>query len=136
MNFELNEQQIAIRYALDAICKGFGDEYWLARDGDGAFPEDFVRAIGAIKSTPIFLAVFDASIERSFAEGKQSSLFPLFLVSAAGTRAIISKGRNTQLSETSDVVQCPTVRVYRRELTHGTVRNSDGTSAGNWAFIC
>lgn len=47
MNFELNEQQIAIRNALDAICKGFGDEYWLARDGDGAFPEDFVRAIVA-----------------------------------------------------------------------------------------
>lgn len=47
MNFEMSEQQIAIRDAIAAICRDFDDEYWLARDTDGAFPEEFVRAIVA-----------------------------------------------------------------------------------------
>ena len=45
MDFQLNEQQQAIRAAIEKICAQFDDEYWLARDTDGAFPEEFVKAI-------------------------------------------------------------------------------------------
>ena len=45
MNFELNEQQLAIRDAVERVAGRFGDAYWLARDSDGEFPEEFVSAI-------------------------------------------------------------------------------------------
>mgnify|MGYP006152750167 CR=1 FL=1 len=45
MNYELDEQQLAIRTAVEKICAQFGDDYWLARDADGHFPEEFVKAI-------------------------------------------------------------------------------------------
>ena len=45
MNFQLNEQQQAIRAAIEKICAQFDDDYWLARDTDGGFPEEFVKAI-------------------------------------------------------------------------------------------
>ena len=47
MNFNLNENQIAIRDAVEKVCDRFGDDYWLARDTDGQFPEEFVAAITA-----------------------------------------------------------------------------------------
>ena len=45
MDFQLNEQQQAIRAAIEKICAQFDDDYWLARDTDGEFPEEFVKAI-------------------------------------------------------------------------------------------
>ncbi len=45
MNFEFSEDQIEIRDAIAKICAKYGDEYWLARDDDGVFPEDFVADI-------------------------------------------------------------------------------------------
>ena len=45
MNFELNEQQLAVKDAVARICAQFDENYWLERDTDGAFPEEFVRAI-------------------------------------------------------------------------------------------
>lgn len=45
MDFELSEAQISIRDAIEKICNRFGDDYWLARDSDGLFPEAFVHAI-------------------------------------------------------------------------------------------
>ena len=45
MNFEFTEQQEAIREAISRICSQFGDDYWLARDQDGQFPDEFVTAI-------------------------------------------------------------------------------------------
>lgn len=36
-----------MRNAVAKICAHFGDEYWLARDRNGEFPEDFRRAIAA-----------------------------------------------------------------------------------------
>ncbi len=45
MNFEFSEQQEAIREAIGKICAQFGDDYWLARDQDGHFPDEFVKAI-------------------------------------------------------------------------------------------
>ena len=41
MDFTLTDDQIAIRTAVEEICAGFGDEYWLKKDKEGGFPEDF-----------------------------------------------------------------------------------------------
>ena len=45
MNFELTDEQKSIQAAIQKICQQFDDAYWLARDTDGTFPEDFVKAI-------------------------------------------------------------------------------------------
>jgi len=45
MNFDLTETQAQIRDLVGRICADFDDSYWLARDRDAAFPEDFYRAI-------------------------------------------------------------------------------------------
>ncbi len=45
MDFEFNEQQLAVKDAVGRICSQFDESYWLDRDSDGAFPEEFVRAI-------------------------------------------------------------------------------------------
>ena len=47
MNFNLHGDQLAIRDAVEKVCDRFGDDYWLARDTDGQFPEEFVAAITA-----------------------------------------------------------------------------------------
>jgi acyl-CoA dehydrogenase len=44
MDFALSAEQEAIRDAVGRICARFGDDYWLAKDRDGGFPEDFHRA--------------------------------------------------------------------------------------------
>jgi acyl-CoA dehydrogenase len=45
MNFDLSEEQRAIQQAVDAACADFDDEYWLRKDREGGFPEDFYRAM-------------------------------------------------------------------------------------------
>ena len=45
MNFELSEDQIAIREAISRICADFDADYWLQRDRIGGFPLDFHKAI-------------------------------------------------------------------------------------------
>jgi acyl-CoA dehydrogenase len=45
MDFSLNEAQQEIRAAILKICARFGDDYWLAKDRDGGFPDEFHRAI-------------------------------------------------------------------------------------------
>jgi acyl-CoA dehydrogenase len=44
MDFSLSADQQAIRDAVAKICARFGDDYWLVRDRDGGFPDDFHRA--------------------------------------------------------------------------------------------
>jgi acyl-CoA dehydrogenase len=44
MDFALSAEQEAIRAAVEKICTRFGDDYWLAKDREGGFPEDFHRA--------------------------------------------------------------------------------------------
>jgi len=44
MDFRLSDDQEAIREAIAAICRRFGDDYWLRRDREGGFPEDFYAA--------------------------------------------------------------------------------------------
>jgi acyl-CoA dehydrogenase len=34
-----------VRAAIEKICARFGDDYWLKRDSDGNFPEEFYRAL-------------------------------------------------------------------------------------------
>ena len=38
MDFELSQEQEAIREAVAAVCARFDDNYWLTRDRDGGFP--------------------------------------------------------------------------------------------------
>jgi acyl-CoA dehydrogenase len=45
MNFGFSEDQQAIRDAVEKTCAKYDDAYWLARDRDGGFPDDFVADI-------------------------------------------------------------------------------------------
>lgn len=45
MDFALTPDQESVRDAVQKICAGFDDDYWLAHDESGEFPEDFYRAI-------------------------------------------------------------------------------------------
>src|SRR5689334_23716440 len=45
MSFALTAEQIEIRDAVARLCERFGDEYWLQKDSDGAFPHEFHRAM-------------------------------------------------------------------------------------------
>jgi acyl-CoA dehydrogenase len=43
MDFRLTEAQESVRDAVAAICMGYGDDYWLKRDREGGFPDDFYQ---------------------------------------------------------------------------------------------
>ena len=45
MNFDLTDDQRAIQEAVADICAPFDDDYWLKKDREGGFPEDFYRAM-------------------------------------------------------------------------------------------
>lgn len=45
MDFTTTPDQDEIRRAVEGLCADFDEAYWLARDRDGVFPEDFVAAI-------------------------------------------------------------------------------------------
>ena len=45
MDLSLTPAQQEIREAILKICARFGDDYWLARDTDGAFPHEFHQAL-------------------------------------------------------------------------------------------
>lgn len=45
MDFDLSPDQQEIRDSVARVCADFGDDYWLARDEDGAFPAEFHRAL-------------------------------------------------------------------------------------------
>jgi acyl-CoA dehydrogenase len=40
----LSPHEAEIRDAVARLCAPFDDAYWLAKDRDGGFPEDFYRA--------------------------------------------------------------------------------------------
>ena len=44
MDFSLSAEQEAIRDSVQKLCARYGDDYWLAKDRDGGFPDDFHRA--------------------------------------------------------------------------------------------
>jgi acyl-CoA dehydrogenase len=43
MDFRLTEEQSEVKEAVAAICRKYGDDYWLAGDKKGGFPDDFYR---------------------------------------------------------------------------------------------
>lgn len=45
MNFEITEQERAIKEAVLKSCSPFTEDYWLARDADGEFPDEFYNAM-------------------------------------------------------------------------------------------
>ena len=45
MNFSLTDDQRAIDEGIRRVTARFGDEFWLARDRDGAFPHEYRRAV-------------------------------------------------------------------------------------------
>ena len=45
IDFAPTELQQSVRAAIEKICGRFGDDYWLKRDSDGNFPEEFYRAL-------------------------------------------------------------------------------------------
>ena len=45
MNFDLTDDQRAIQDAVGTICADFDDDYWLRKDREGGFPEDFYGAM-------------------------------------------------------------------------------------------
>lgn len=45
MNFDTTDDQQAIRSAVQEACAPFDDEYWLKKDREGGFPEDFYAAM-------------------------------------------------------------------------------------------
>ncbi len=45
MNFELNDDQLAVKNAIESICEQFDDDYWLQCDKTAEFPQAFVDKI-------------------------------------------------------------------------------------------
>ena len=45
MDFSLTPDQLAIRDAVQKICAGFDDDYWLEHDNSGEFPTEFYDAV-------------------------------------------------------------------------------------------
>ncbi len=45
MDFSITGEQQDIIRAIEAVCAPFDDAYWLKRDREGGFPEDFVQAV-------------------------------------------------------------------------------------------
>ncbi|MBT3373055.1 MAG: acyl-CoA/acyl-ACP dehydrogenase [Rhodospirillaceae bacterium] len=43
MDLSFSDDQIAVRDTIAKLCEKYDDAYWLARDTDGVFPEDFVK---------------------------------------------------------------------------------------------
>jgi acyl-CoA dehydrogenase len=47
IDFALTGLQQSVRAAIEKICARFNDDYWRERDRDGAFPDEFHRALAA-----------------------------------------------------------------------------------------
>ena len=45
MNFSLTPEQEQIRDAIERVCAPFDADYWLNKDREGGFPDDFHRAL-------------------------------------------------------------------------------------------
>ena len=45
MDFSFTSEQLAIKEAIANLCARFDAQYWLERDRNGGFPEDFYRAV-------------------------------------------------------------------------------------------
>ena len=47
MDFTFTEDQLDIKRAIEKLCEKYDDAYWLDRDRNGGFPEDFVKDLAS-----------------------------------------------------------------------------------------
>ena len=47
MNFALTPEQVQIRDAIERVCVPFDADYWLRKDQEGGYPDDFHQALAA-----------------------------------------------------------------------------------------
>jgi acyl-CoA dehydrogenase len=91
MDFALTEAQQEIREAIFRICARFGDDYWLAKDRDGGFPEEFHRAVaeggwlGITEAGVMMQAVAESGAAFSGASALHMNIFGLNPVVVFGT---------------------------------------------------
>src|SRR6266508_6438086 len=45
MDFAFTEEQLAIKDSVAKLCAQFDGKYWLKKDKEGGFPDDFYRAM-------------------------------------------------------------------------------------------
>src|SRR5512145_3466819 len=45
MDFAFTEDQLAIKDSVAKLCAQFDDRYWLKKDKEGGFPDDFYRTM-------------------------------------------------------------------------------------------
>ncbi|HYR65339.1 MAG TPA: acyl-CoA dehydrogenase family protein, partial [Reyranella sp.] len=45
MDFAFSEDQLAIKDSVAKLCAEFDDKYWLKKDKEGGFPEDFYQTM-------------------------------------------------------------------------------------------
>src|SRR3954447_513401 len=45
MDFAFSEDQVAIKDSVAKLCAQFDDKYWLKKDKEGGFPEDFYQTM-------------------------------------------------------------------------------------------
>src|SRR5258707_15774413 len=45
MDFAFTEDQLSIKDSVGKLCARFDGKYWLKKDKEGGFPEDFYRAV-------------------------------------------------------------------------------------------
>ena len=106
MDFSLSAEQLAIRAAVERICTRFGDDYWLAKDRGGGFPDDFHRAfaddgwlgvcvpqdyggsgLGVTEATILMQAIAESGAGLSGASALHMNIFGLNPVVVFGTDA-------------------------------------------------
>jgi acyl-CoA dehydrogenase len=104
MDFSFSPEQEAIRAAVDKLCARFDDEYWLDKDRDGGFPDDFHRAfaddgwlgvaipqdyggagLGVTEATILMQAVAESGAGLSGASALHMNIFGLNPVVVFGT---------------------------------------------------
>jgi alkylation response protein AidB-like acyl-CoA dehydrogenase len=62
MDHSLTQAQQEIREAVLKVCARFGDDYWLERDREGGFPQEFHRAFAEAGG----LASYGASVVEAY----------------------------------------------------------------------
>ncbi|HXK22908.1 MAG TPA: acyl-CoA dehydrogenase family protein [Myxococcota bacterium] len=106
MDFRLTEEQENVRESVAAICKKYDDDYWLTRDREGGFPEDFYRdfadggwlgicmpeayggsGLGISEATVMMRAIAESGAGMSGASAVHINIFGLNPVVVFGTEA-------------------------------------------------
>ena len=106
MDFALTDDQRAIDEGIRRITARFGDDYWLARDRDGAFPHEFRRAVveggwlgiampaehggsglGVTEAAVMMHAITDSAGAMSAASAVHLNIFGPMPIVVAGTEA-------------------------------------------------